>query len=147
MLSRKDVINAIKSGRKSQCLDGRDHARLAAFFPVSDYEIFGFMLKDGVNPPIPREWSEEEIKKQLKSDLAFAFEKALDQRGISSSFMFEVILMWMWVLEDKLQTCREYAMYGLPLYKKVAIKYGFPNKIGDDYGNEDKYNEDKYEDA
>jgi len=30
-------------------------------------------------------------------------------------------------------------MYGLPLFKATAIKYGFPNPIGDDSGSERKY--------
>lgn len=79
--------------------------------------------------------------KALASDLEFAFEKALGQRGISASVMNDVIKMWMWVLDDEeLANCEEYAQYGLPLLKKVAVKYGLPNEIGDDYGNEsDKY--------
>ena len=32
-------------------------------------------------------------------------------------------------------------MYGLPLLKAVAVKYGFKNPIGDDEGTEDKYSE------
>ena len=33
-------------------------------------------------------------------------------------------------------------MYGLPLFKATAVKYGFVNMIGDDEGNESWYNED-----
>jgi hypothetical protein len=33
-------------------------------------------------------------------------------------------------------------MYGLPLFKATALKYGFNNPIGDDLGSEDKYNEE-----
>ena len=34
-----------------------------------------------------------------------------------------------------------YAMYGLPLFKATAVKYGWDNPIGDDTGEEDFYNE------
>ena len=49
--------------------------------------------------------------------------------------------MWMWILEDDLQYMDSYAMYGLPLFKAVALKYGFKNEIGKDTGKEEKYNE------
>ena len=47
----------------------------------------------------------------------------------------------MWVLEDPFQHFDEYAQYGLPLYKAVALKYKLKNPIGKDYGNESKYEE------
>jgi hypothetical protein len=34
---------------------------------------------------------------------------------------------------------RNYAQYGLPLFKATALKYDFENPIGDDLGNEPKY--------
>lgn len=34
-----------------------------------------------------------------------------------------------------------YAMYGLPLFKATAVKYGWENPIGDDNGDEEFYNE------
>lgn len=37
-----------------------------------------------------------------------------------------------------------YAMYGLPLFKATAVKYGFDNPIGDDTGAEDYYEEQGY---
>ena len=32
-------------------------------------------------------------------------------------------------------------MYGLPIFKATAVKYGFENPIGEDTGSEKKYNE------
>lgn len=63
------------------------------------------------------------------------------QRGISSSLMADVVMMWNWILEDGLEDFDEYPMYGLPIFKATAIKYGFENPIGDDTGSEDYYNE------
>ena len=81
--------------------------------------------------------------KQLKEDVEFGFEKALNKRGISSSLMFEVVRFWNWVLEEGLEDWDEdnYAMYGLPLFKATAVKYGWDNPIGDDNGDENKYSE------
>ncbi len=139
MLSKKQVLDAVKGGRGSECIDGRDYSRLTDFFDTSEYEHFGFKLKDGAKTPEPVEWTEEAVKNRLKGDLSFAFDKALGQRGLSAGMMHEVVKMWMWVLEDELQNDDDYAQYGLPLFKKVAVKYGLENEIGEDYGNESKY--------
>ena len=65
----------------------------------------------------------------------------MGQRGISASLMFEVVQMWNWILEEGLENYGDgnYAQYGLPLFKKTAVKYGFNNPIGNDKGNENKY--------
>lgn len=141
MLTKEQILESVKSGKKSECLDGRDFGRLTTFFPISDWETLGFKPKDDKVEHAPKKWTEKNILAQLKEDLGFAFEKALGRRGISSSFMYKVIKMWMWVLEDDLQHHLSYAMYGLPLYKAVAVKYGFENPIGNDSGSEDKYSE------
>ena len=142
MKTREQILEAIKNGKESQCLDGRDFSRLCNFFPVEQWEQIGFKLKEDAKELLEiKELTEETILVQLKDDLDFAFEKALSQRGISSSFMYEVIKMWMWILDDPLQHFEEYIMYGLPLYKAVALRYNFDNPIGEDEGNEFKYEE------
>jgi hypothetical protein len=138
MKTKQQILDAVKGGKESQCMDGRDFSRLADFYEKSDWGLFGF------DPETEGDFKREELTEsnvlvKLESDLDFAFEKALGRRCISSSFMYEVIKMWMWVLDDELQDFDSYAMYGLPLYKAVALKYGFPNQIGDDDGWEDKY--------
>lgn len=145
MLTQDQVLDAVKH-RKSQTIDGRDYSRLVGFFPVDRWGEFGFKPKEDVEVPPPIPWSEAEILKQLKSDTAFAFEKSLNKRGISAGSMNAVLLMWMWVLEDGLQHHDDYAQYGLPLCKAVAVKFGFPNPIGDKVGNEPEFAEDYYED-
>ena len=84
-------------------------------------------------------FTRENVLKQLEKDVAFGFEKALGKRGISSSFMYEVVKMWNWVLEEGLENFDNYPMYGLPLFKATAVKYGFDNPIGDDDGDEEEY--------
>lgn len=138
MKTRERVLEEIKAGKKSQTLDGRDFGRLAMYFEDENVKYFGFDVKPGKKIK-PKKWTKKNILKELEKDLAFAFYKALDKRGISSGLMHDVIKMWLWVLDDPLMYCEEYAQYGLPLYKKVAVKYGFKNQIGEDYGNESKY--------
>jgi hypothetical protein len=143
MKTQQEIIEAVKNGRKSGCeaVDGRDYGRLVEFFPSDQWSLFGFSLREGAKH-ILAAWTEENIKRQLESDVSFGFEKALHKRGISAGLMYEVVKMWMWVLDDPLQYHSSYAMYGLPLFKAVAVKYGFPNPIGDDSGSEQpKYGE------
>jgi hypothetical protein len=139
MLTQEQVLTEIKAGRASKALYGRDYARLSSFFPASELETLGFSLKEGaVHEAI--EWTEENVKAQLAKDLAFAFEKALGKRGISADLMSCVIQTWMWVLEEKeLSELDDYPQYGLPILKAVALKFGLPNPIGDDRGDEFKY--------
>ena len=139
MKTKEAILEAVKAGKKSQTLDGRDFQRLIDFFPVSEWQNFEFKIKDGAAHPPILPWTPEAVVEQMKSDVAFGFEKALGQRGISAGLMHEVVQMWLWVLDDPLQYHEEYAQYGLPLFKAVAIKYSFPNPIGDDAGDESKY--------
>ena len=148
MLTREQVLEQIKGGRKSEAFDGRDYSRLASFFEVEHLEFFGFSLKDDADASEweVTEWTEENILKRLRADVAFGFEKALGKRGLSACMMHGVVRMWMWILEDDLQSEEKseglYAQYGLPYLKAVALKYDLPNEIGDDAGDEHKYSED-----
>lgn len=144
MLTRDQVLEAVKSGQVKECIDGRNYGRLCAFFPMSDWPVFGMVLKEGATPQETKEFNRDTVIEQLKSDVAFGFEKALGQRGISASLMNDVVKMWMWVLEDDLQNFDDYAQYGLPLLKAVAVKYGFENPIGDKRGDECDFASDGY---
>lgn len=128
----------------STFLDDRFGSRLIQFLTEEEMAKIGFELKDEYKGKHePKEWTKENILAQLKEDVEFGFEKALNCRGISASLMFDVVLKWNRVLEDGLEDWdeNEYAMYGLPLFKATAVKYGWENPIGDDTGTEDCYNE------
>lgn len=137
MKTLNQVIEAIENGRKSQCLDERDYLRLCDYFPSDKWGILGYKL--GGCEHIPLDFTENNIINDLRKDVEFGFEKALDKRGISASFMNQVVKMWLWILDDPLQYSEDYALYGLPLLKSVAVKYNFSNPIGEDIGNESKY--------
>lgn len=130
---------------ESQCLDGRDLYRLFDFFTEEQLSSIGVELKEeckGTHTTIPL--TRENVLEKLEGDVAFGFEKALDQRGISASFMYEVVKMWNWILEEGLENFDDYAQYGLSLFKATALKYGFNNPIGDDTGEESKYSSYDY---
>lgn len=142
MKTREQILEAVRNGKESQCIDRRDYERLAVFFDTPDLALLGVGLRKGVTERGEiLELTEDTVKARLKCDVDFGFEKALDKRGLSSAMMHHVVKMWLWVLDDELQEFDEdnYAQYGLPLFKAVALKFGFPNPIGEDSGKESKY--------
>ena len=150
------TLDEILSNYKANYIDGRDVYRLWKFIPwdiAKNYPDFYNTVKDEYlneeawNRDIyEMPFTRENIIEQLRTDVEFGFEKALDKRGISASLMFEVVRMWNWILneDDELANwpSERYALYGLPLLKATALKYGFPNEIGDDEGTESRYTED-----
>lgn len=136
------TLDEVKQMYQSKTLDGRDLNRLAQFIPENELIDFGLSLNDDyVGKHNAIEFTKENVLLQLKQDVEFGFRKALDKRGLSAGMMWEVVKMWNWILEEGLENFSDddYAQYGLPLFKATAVKYGFENEIGDDYGDEDKY--------
>lgn len=129
------TLNQIATEYKSETIDGRDLDRLINFIPESRLPEFGMELREEyVGKHEHKDFTREAVLSQLKDDVAFGFEKALNKRGISSCTMYQVVSMWNWILEDGLEVFDDYANYGLPLFKATAVKYGFDNPIGDDTG-------------
>lgn len=136
------TLQQVKEMYKSQTIDGRDLSRLMQFIPEEELKDFGLELKDeyvGTHKHI--EFTKENVLIQLEKDVAFGFEKALNQRSVSAGLMAEVVKMWNWILEEGLEDFDDYPMYGLPIFKATAVKYGFENPIGEDTGSEESYNE------
>lgn len=136
------TLQQVKEMYKSQAIDGRGLSRLMQFIPEEELKDFGLELKDeyvGTHKHI--EFTKENVLIQLEKDVDFGFEKALNQRGLSAGLMAEVVQMWNWILEEGLEEFDDYPMYGLPIFKATAVKYGFENPIGEDTGSEESYNE------
>ena len=133
------TLDFVIENYKSETLDGRDLNRLAQFVPKERLTEIGLSLKNENAEWDHKEFTRENILEQLKSDVEFGFEKALDKRGLSADMMHSVVQMWNWILEEGLEDFDDYAQYGLPLFKATAIKYGFDNPIGEDKGTEYKY--------
>ncbi len=130
--------------RDSNCMDGRDFARLGEFMTLEQLESIGLTPKKELKATwAPKAWKRETVLEQLTRDLGFAFEKALDKRGISADLMLEVVSMWVFALDDEgirdFAFDDNYAQYGLPCLKAVALHYNLPNPLGDDAGTEEHY--------
>lgn len=91
-----------------------------------------------------RSFSKENLLLLLEVLVKEGFKKALSKRSISAGEYNSGIKLLLWALEDDLHLRRDYRCYGLPLLKAVAIKYNLPNPIGDDEGNEFKYDQDPW---
>jgi hypothetical protein len=140
MKTKKEILEAVKNETldRDNCkfVDSRDYARLVHFFPVKDWEKFGLKLKEGAGEPKVEEYTIDNVMEYVKRDLDFAFEKAINHRGISSSLMFDVMKMWMWILEDELADTAGYGNYGIFFYSKIAKKYDLPDRM-DEYDDGD----------
>lgn len=110
-------------------LDDRFGTRLLDFLTLEQAEKIGFEIKEEYKKDwkVEKEWTRENILNQLKQDVEFGWEKACDERGISSSLMFNVVRSWNKVLEEGLEDFDEYdyAPYGKPLFEATAEKYGW----------------------
>lgn len=138
------TLQQIKDSYQSKTLDGRDLNRLFEFIPFEMFPFCGMALKEEVTVEQlgeRKEFNRENVLSQLESDVAFGFTKALNKRGLSAGAMHDVVKMWNWVLEEGLENFDEYPMYGLPLFKATALKYGWDNPIGEDSGSEEEYND------
>ena len=129
------TLEQIKEQYKFNAFNSRDLGRLIKFIPQDELIHFGIEIQEGcTHESIP--FTRENVLIELKEDLEFAFEKALDRRSISAEAMYAVIKMWNWILEEGLEIFDNYSNYGLPLLKATAVKYGFDNPINNDEGNE-----------
>lgn len=111
--------------------------RLRQFLTVEQAKSIDWEVLKQYHNPI--EFTKQNVIKQLESDVAFGFKKALEKNLLISKLMFDVVKEWLFILEDPLKDFDDYSMYGLPLFKAVAVKYGFDNPIEEDDGSKDKY--------
>jgi len=137
---RAEMIQALKDAAQNaqnsmilpwgeSVLDHRDINRLLQYLTLDEAKgIFG----DNIRAETVEEWGERRswdaktVTAHIKDSLEFAFEKALNQRGISASLMHTVMIMWMWVIQDdELVHDSYYSNYGLPYLYRIRDKY-FP---------------------
>lgn len=137
------TLEQLLTGYTDETIDDRQSLRLANFLKDEDLHKIQIELTEDAEPRTIKEWTRENILAQLEEDVEFGFKKALRQRGISAALMFDVVLFWNQVLEEGLEDWDEdnYAMYGLPLFKATAIKYGWEDQIDGYEGNEVHFNE------
>lgn len=104
-------------------LDDRFGVRLAQFLTQEQLEKIGFKWNSDEPYPEPKEWTRENILVQLKEDVEFGFEKALDRRGISASLMFAVVLRWNRVLEEGLEDYENNFNHKINILESKIILY------------------------
>ena len=138
--SKEDIIEALKTidigdiassaPWGSSTLDHRDVNRLLAYLTYDEaISAVGNVFKEGAEEEWGdvKPWNVETVTKNMQDSLEFAFEKALNQRGISASLMYDVMCMWVWVIQDDdLLNDAYYSNYGLPFLYRVRDKY-FPD--------------------
>lgn len=122
MLSIDYVKEHIDEIEQDSFLERRFTKRFMDYLPVEAWKEFGFGYK-GDNF-VPKDWTEENIKNDLKRDLEFAIEKALGHRGISASLMYDVLKSWCIILENGLEKT-DYGWYGDKLIKAIDEYYEF----------------------
>ncbi len=134
----KEHIDEIE---KDTFLDRRFTKRFLDFLPWEEWEKFNFSPSDYFNKEayVPKEWTEENVLDQLKSDVKFAIEKAEYHRGISAELMYYVIQAWCSILENGLEDT-PYGWYGDKLIKAVDELYGFGLTKG--HFNDDFYSDE-----
>ena len=115
-------------------LEDRLGKRLCQFLTAEQMEHIGFEYT-GEAELQPIEWNEENILNQLKKDVEFGIEKAINHRGISASLMFEVCKGWCIILENGLEDT-DYGWYGCNLFEAINDRYQFGLVTADTFNKE-----------
>ena len=124
MKSLDYVKNHIDEFEKDNFVDRRFTKRFLKFIPTDEWETFGFRYT-GTEPYVPKEWTKENILAQLRDDVEFGYEKAMNERGISSELMAMVVEAWCNVLENGLDLDGDDGWYHIRQFITVAKHYGW----------------------
>ena len=125
MKSLEYVKTHIDEFEEDNFFDSRWTKRFLDFIPVSEWEEYGFKYNGNPDELVVKEWTEENILAQLKSDVEFGYEKAMDERGISSELMAMVVNAWCKVLENDLNLDGDDGWYHVNQFTTVAEHYGW----------------------
>lgn len=124
MKSLDYVKNHIDEFEKDDFVDRRFTRRFLQFIPTDEWETYGFRYT-GTEPYAPKEWTKENILAQLREDVEFGYEKAINERGISSELMAMVVEAWCNVLENGLDLDGDDGWYHIRQFITVAKHYGW----------------------
>ena len=128
-----DEILQYESGPNCSGCDYRDLERLTAFFPEDELSPHGFKMTGGETHE-QKELTEANILAELQSDLEFTIEKAEKKRGVSTALNWDVIAMWLWVLDDDMMEGELYYAYGLNVLLMVRKKYAEKLSVAESEG-------------
>ena len=124
MVELNYVKEHIDEFEEDKFIDSRFTKRFVDFLPTSEWHKFGFRYV-GKEEHIPKEWTEENVLEQLKKDVEFGYEKAVDERGISSELMAMVVNAWCKVLQNGLNLDGNDGWYHVKQFTTVAKHYGW----------------------
>ena len=122
MLSKEEVLKNYE--KLETFIDNRFGKRLVDFLTIEELNQIGIKVKEEYVDEweVEKEWSRENIIKELISDAEFGKMKAEDERGISASLMTEVCEAWLFILEDTELTPDDYG-YNLVFFEEILDKY------------------------
>lgn len=122
----QEAIDAINNYRVHNASDVA--WRLYEFIPVDMHEaITAPSLQFKHSWPYKIEWVRSEILKKLEKIVSVTgIEESVKLLSMCSSFNYWTARFWLWVLNDDEFVNDVYTDYGLPFFKAVAEKYGFP---------------------
>lgn len=99
-----------------------------------DFEHAREFLKKNVTKA---EWDKDHMDfdrdrtvEDMRKYMVFAWDKAVNHRGLSASRSIDHFCNWLYMLEDDellefSESGNNYAYYGVPILKKICDKYGF----------------------
>ena len=100
------------------------------YFPYLPLEFLKTQVKEGVSDEVIKEeimseLTRENIIKEIKDYLPFAWGKARDGRGISASRSIDHFKVYFWILDayDKIDWA-DYEMYGKPILEQIEKYLG-----------------------
>lgn len=111
------------------------------FFGYKRYDLIEHLDKDFAEEYIkseefanwaPSEYTIESIVRKMADYMEFAWDKAINERGLSASRSIEHYIAWLWLIGDTdavefAQDESNYPMYGKPILRYIAERYGFEN--------------------
>lgn len=97
-------------------LEDRFGRRFCKFLTLEQIDKIGFLTINTNHQP--KEWTLNNVLEQLKEDAEFGLEKAEDERGISSSLMYEVCKSWCKII-GKEDLILEYDSYGIETFENI----------------------------
>lgn len=97
-------------------LEDRFGRRFCEFLTLGQIDRIGFSTNNANHQP--KEWTLNNVIEQLKKDAEFGLEKAEDERGISSSLMYEVCKSWCKII-GKEDLILEYDSYGIETFENI----------------------------
>lgn len=125
-----EVINFIKTNRADMLFS----FHLDPLVPFLTYPMAkesGFFKDDLVESYLPttKEYTRENVLADMRDYLAFAYEKALDQRGLSASRSVQKMATWLYMLNDPFhKEVEDYEDYGLANLHRIDATY-FNNDV------------------